>query len=446
VNTRSVDPRTTWAVVVMEAALMLPIMSLPTQGSRLPGVFGPLLLLALLPAGCAAVYAVPALREPSWRLLTGIGLALLSRALVDTVPQPGLQGVAAWLARSVVPAGIGIGLWWRGGALAVAELTPGDVRTEFSIVAVCLLITLGFARPFLLADAALLGCSVALFALGGLIGTALSRQDAAEVATRQGRTLAIATSLLLPGVAILLVGGLRPELLRSMWLFVAQAIELALTPIGLLLAWLASLFPAGAPGPPPVPPPINPRIAPDPALIADAQNRMAWLGTLIVFTLLAAAGAAALLAARLLLTNFIGTPYAGDPAASQSEKDVSESSGTPAADAADVFGWLMRWLRTRLGRRTVRARAAGAPETLVAPDAWFAYQRLLAWADERGLGRRPFETTGQLNMRLVRTVPEVAADIDLLTREFDSERYGGLHPASGTLRRIREALSRLLTR
>src|SRR5690348_12287982 len=151
----------------MEAALVLPIMSLPTQGNRLPGLSGPLLLLALLPAGCAAVFLIPALRDPAWRLLTGIALALLTRAVVDTVPDAGMPGLMMWLGRSVVPAAIGIGLWWRGGALAVAELTPADVRTEFSVVAVCLLMALVFVRPFLLQDPTLLGCAVALFALGG---------------------------------------------------------------------------------------------------------------------------------------------------------------------------------------------------------------------------------------------------------------------------------------
>ena len=55
---------------------------------------------------------------------------------------------------------IGIALWWRGGALAVAELSPADVRTEFSIVAVCLVGALALARPFLLPDPVLLGGSV----------------------------------------------------------------------------------------------------------------------------------------------------------------------------------------------------------------------------------------------------------------------------------------------
>ena len=46
---------------------------------------------------------------------------------------------------------------------------------------------------------------------------------------------------------VILVGILRPGLLSTMWLTFARLIELALTPIGLLVAWLASLFPRGAP-------------------------------------------------------------------------------------------------------------------------------------------------------------------------------------------------------
>jgi hypothetical protein len=446
VNTRTVDPRTTWAVLAMEAALILPIMSMPTQGDRFPGLSGPLLLLALLPAGCAAVFLVPTLREPSWRLLTGIGLALLTRVIVEYVPGQGLPGLAQWLGRAVVPAAIGVGLWWRGGALAVAELTPGDVRTEFSVVAVCLLVTLSFVRPFLLPEPALLGCAVALFAVGGLIGAALSRQDAADVVGgRQGRALAVSTSLLLPATAVVLVGGLRPELLTSMWLLLAHLIELALTPIGLLLAWLGSLFPHVTPGPLPAPPPVPTRVPVDPQLMADAQDRMAWLGTLIVFTLLAAAGLAALLAARLLLTNFIRDPNSLHPTGEAPEELVVEGSGSMGGEAADLLAWLMRFVRARMARnRPVGARRTVSPE-VGAVDAWTAYQRLLAWADERGLGRRPSETTGQLNRRLAHQIPEAATEVDLVTHVFEWDRYGGVRPASDSLRRVREALGSLLT-
>jgi uncharacterized protein DUF4129 len=443
VNTRNVDTRTTWAVLVMEAALMLPIMSLPTQGSRLPGIAGPLLLLVLLPAGCAAVFRVRSLREPSWRLITGIAFALVTRAIVDVVPEPGLPGLMLWLARNLVPAAIGVGLWWRGGALAVAEITPADVRTEFSVVAVCLLMSLVFVRPFVLQDPTLLGCAVALFAVGGLIGMTLSRQDAADVFAGQSRALAIGTGLLLPLVTVLFVGSLRPALLTAMWLLLAHAIELLLTPIGLFLAWLASLLPHATPAAPPVPAPIPTQIIPDPALVADAQNRMAWLGTLIIFTLIAAAGAAALLAARLLLSNFIGDP-AVRSTASAGEEAFVEQSGSPGDEAADLFGWFTRWLRARF-RRQVAARP-GARSEVMAADAWAAYQRLLAWADARGLGRRSSETTGQLRVRLVETVPEVAREVEVVTRAFEWERYGGIAPGSAAIGRIRAALGTLLNR
>src|SRR5205807_3394357 len=93
-NTRTVDPRTIWAVLAMEAGLALPIISLPAQGDRLPGVLGPLLLLALLPLGFASIYQIREVRDPSWRLLSGIGLALLGRLAVSVVPEPGLAGLA----------------------------------------------------------------------------------------------------------------------------------------------------------------------------------------------------------------------------------------------------------------------------------------------------------------------------------------------------------------
>ena len=63
----------------MEAALALPLISLPTQGDRISGLLGPLLLLLLLPLGYVGVYAFASLRDPAWRLLAGIGLALVAQ-------------------------------------------------------------------------------------------------------------------------------------------------------------------------------------------------------------------------------------------------------------------------------------------------------------------------------------------------------------------------------
>jgi hypothetical protein len=428
----------------MEAALVLPIISLPAQGDRLTGLIGPLLLVLLLPAGCAAVSWFPSLREPSWRLLTGIGLALLTRAIVSDIPAEGLAGLMAWLAHSFVPTAIGVALWWRGGALAVAELTPADVRTEFGVLAICLVVVLALIRPFLLPDEVLLGLSVGLFAVAGLIGMALSRQDAAEVgAPNPGRTLAIATAITPPLIAIILVSFLRPELLDSMWLLLARGIELLLTPIGLFLNWLGSLLPRGTPAPLPLPPP-RPTAEPNPAAsLAAAQDRLAWVGTLTVLTLLVAGGLATLLAARMLLNNFIRAPQAW-VSDRQGEEFIAESSGTPAEEASDLLGWLMHWLLALRGRRGTQGRAGRAD---TAPgDMWMVYQRLLTWADNQGLGRRPSETTRQLSVRLAREVPDVAVAVDVVTAAFESERYGGAATPPDRLDRVSAALTAIVER
>jgi hypothetical protein len=76
-------------------------------------------------------------------------------------------------------------------------------------------------------------------------------------------------------------------------------------------------------------------------------------------------------------------------------------------------------------------------------DSWAVYQRLLAWAERQGLGRRPAETTGQLQARLRQHAPEAAAALELLTRTYEWERYGAIHPPADRLRRLREALRQL---
>jgi Domain of unknown function (DUF4129) len=446
VNTRTVDPRTIWAVLAMEVGVVLPLMSLPTQGDRIPGFLGPLLLAILLPLGYVAVYQIRDLRDPSWRLLSGIALALATRGIVSIVPEPGLSGLAMWLGRSVVPMAIGIGLWWRGSALSVAELTPADVRTEFSILAVCMLAMLSMVRPFLLPDPTLLAGSVALFAVGGLVATALSRQDAAEVAAlRFGRTLATLSAALPVAVAVLLVSILRPALLGAMWSTLATLVELIFTPIGWLIAWLASLFPRGEAQPQPLPP--RPTLAPmpDPAALGQIPDRQEWIGWLVLITLLVFASIVAMLIVRLLLSNWIGSPLRR---AAQRPEDLSvERSGTPGGDAHDFFGWLLRWLRDQLGGRTTRAGRSGAGDSeVLATDAWAAYRGLLEWASAMGLPRRPAETTGQFRDRLANHAPDTAEAVNLVTSTYEWDHYGAIQTPGDRLRRVRLALRSLLDR
>ncbi|MDQ6672197.1 MAG: DUF4129 domain-containing protein [Chloroflexota bacterium] len=443
-NTRSVDARTIWALLAMEVGLALPLMSLPTQGDRIPGVLGPLLLALLLPLGYVAVYQVRDLRDPSWRLLCGIGLALATRGVVSSVPAPDISGLTVWLGRSVVPMAIGIGLWWRGSALSVADLTAADVRTEFGILAVGMLATLSLIRPFVLPDPALLAGSVAIFAVGGLVATALSRQDAAEVMSlRSGRLLAALTAVLPVGVAVVLVSILRPALLGAMWSTLARLIELALTPIGWLFAWLASLLPRGTLQPQPLPPRPTLEPLPDPAALGQLQDRQEWLGWLVLAALALLVGVIALLVARAMLANWIGAPI--KPSVRRAEDLTAERSGTPGADAHDFFGWLVRWLRKQLGRRTTRPLQPSSEEAS-ALDAWAAYRSLLEWAAAQGIGRRPAETTGQLKDRLATYSPTTTEAVDLVTTTYEWEHYGAIAPPVDRLRRVRQALQSLIQR
>ena len=80
--------------------MALPLISLPTQGDRIAGLAGPLLLLMLLPAGYAAVYLVRELRDPSWRLLSGIGLALLTRLVAAASTAYGVVEAQRWRKRA----------------------------------------------------------------------------------------------------------------------------------------------------------------------------------------------------------------------------------------------------------------------------------------------------------------------------------------------------------
>ncbi len=145
-----------------------------------------------------------------------------------------------------------------------------------------------------------------------------------------------------------------------------------------------------------------------------------------------------------MLENWVGDPRKRDEKPASSDSDL-ERSGTPPQDAADLLGWLIRWLRNHLfarrpGSTRVGKRASEAPPA----DAWAAYQRLLTWADQQGLGRRPAETTGQLSARLATHTPAAAHAVDLVTRTYEWERYGGLHPRPDGLRRVKEALRSLL--
>jgi hypothetical protein len=406
-------------------------------------VLGPLLLLLLLPAGYVAVRLYPELRDPSWRLLVGIALALFTRILVSPRPTEELPSIAGWIVAAILPTALGVALWWRGSATTVAEMTAAEIRTEFGILAVCGLGVLALMRPFVLPDPLLLVGSVVLFAAGGLLANALGRQDAADAATlSRSRPLAILTAVLPCVAAAILVGVLRPQLLGEFWDLFSHLVELLLTPIGLLLSGLASLLPRPgpiAPGTLPPPPPFQP--LPNPGELPEVSDQARWVATAILFGLALLVAMVVLVIVKLMLDHWLQAP---PPVAPRHGPELQvESSGGAGRDLGALFAWLWRWLRTQIRSGPRPARNTAHASHASAADAWAAYRALLDWAAAHGQPRRPAETMHQLQSRLVLQAPDLADEVALVTTVYESERYGDVHPPGNALRRLARAIESL---
>ena len=167
-NTRLVRPEVIWAVLAVEAGLALPIMSVTAQGDPNAQLVPTLLVLLLLPAGYfGPVDSSMPCADPAWRVLVGFVFAVAWR--LQATPPTG-EGPAAALARFlqiVVQAVLAFALWWRGGALADAELTSEEVRSEFLVLGSAMLLLLVVFHGMVPSDTLLLWhCAVGLFTAG----------------------------------------------------------------------------------------------------------------------------------------------------------------------------------------------------------------------------------------------------------------------------------------
>jgi hypothetical protein len=441
-NSRIVRPEVIWAVLVMEAAVAMPIMAMTAPGEGSARLLWTLVLLLLLPAGYVAVRHIEALRDPAWRVLAGFVLVLLLRLQSPLMAGEGAAAAMARFLQAILPACLAFGLWWRGGVFVEYELTAADVHLEFLLGGGALLVLLVIFHGIVSVDPQIPVWAAGLFATSGLVAVALARQDAANATSLGGgRTLATSMALLPIGATIGLLIVLRPEVMTAMWTGLARLIELILMPLFLLLAWLASLLPPlGMPGDV-RPPPLRP-IPPPPNLDALARQQASpdwipWIALTLVLLVVLFMAAGVL---RMLLESELVVRRAPERLAALPEM-VAERSGGAGQDALQLLRWLLRWLRRR--RRSL-STAGGAPSPRPTENAWLAYQALLTWAEQRGVRRRTSETTQELQKRLVGLEPEAADTVTLVTATYEWERYGDVHPPGDRLRRIQTALAALL--
>ena len=204
-----IRPATAWALLCMEAALALVVAALLST---------PLLVL-LLPLG----YTLAA-RTRGWRRVNPVWVGLWLSIAVWAVSNYGALAAGPigvgrlmlWWMTGVLPVLVGLGLWWRGGVLAQAEIGAHDVRTEFVILGGvglgALVMLRGLANP----PTALIAGAGLVFAASGLLALSLARQDAAEAQRSGGaRALAGLSAAAPTGGGLLLAGVLTPALVAA---------------------------------------------------------------------------------------------------------------------------------------------------------------------------------------------------------------------------------------
>jgi hypothetical protein len=272
-----------------------------------------------------------------------------------------------------------------------------------------------------------------------------------RAATRQPITLSWLVALAAPmiaivGLGLLLAADVAPLLNVALHVLVDGALLLwrALLWLGAwivwLFAWLSHLFPSAPPDQ--SHPDAAPAHHPSPSMrypewhLAIAANPMP---AYVLLGLLAVA--LGLLFLRLLLRR----PSLDQPDGVAEQRDSLWSWR--------LFGEQLRALWDALRGRVARPRdALGgwaadvfasrplAPEAL---DIRLIYRRLLRWAGDRGLHRRPGTTPQELLRAMVIARPELQAPLTLITRRYEEARYGGAEIAGEALAESAAAEARI---
>jgi hypothetical protein len=350
----------------------------------------------------------------------------------------------AWVLTGVVPVGLGLVLWWRGGLVGRSELSAGDLRTEFVLVGGAALTLVVMTRGLPNPPAGLLEGASLVFVASGLLALGLARQDAAQAQPTGGaRSLAAVAAAAPTGSGLLLAAVLTPAVVAAIWAAFGSLLQVLLAPLLALLQWLASLVPRPT-GPLPLPPALNRPLPPDLTQIERQAGPPAWLVWLVLGLFVLVAVALVIVLVRLLLA--WTAARAAKPPRPEAEVQ-SEGVGSPRGDARALLDWLWAWLRRLLGAGSSQPAAGtrAANRLQADADARAAYRSLLAWARAQGVVRGAAETTQQFRHRLARHAPEAAPAVDLVTDVYEHARYGERPPTPERFALVTRQLDALRT-
>ena len=442
------------AIIGMEACWLYALMALlneETAGARLsvPGVLViyPLafifnLMLQRLQWPKACIWAVSWLAWAVGMLLIVkvqlfAGLPLLDSSWLLSVPRSVVAVIYAFKPELLVLLGTGV-MWWLGRRLCYLQVDFGTLVSEFQFGLLILLIAF-FAASQLGAE---LGSSVpivlAFFALA-LSGTSIAHALEGE-SWVSGLYQGHWSGLLLVSISLVLLVGLlisavvTPGLLQ----LAVAALKWLLGLILKLMALIASLFPEPEPAelPPAMP---MPEMEPSEGfklwtLPEPVRNGLRiglyvlWIGLIVI----------ALWRVSSDVFGWLRRKLAGMAGA--------EFESLPGAFRADLLGWFKRIYHKLLGLRLpIRSGARGRSVLPEIASVRQIYRQLLRWSSAAGWPRHVSQTPYEYLHALGQLVPEVQADLDLITNQYVRARYGALlltedelHQLSQSWRNVRQ--------
>lgn len=329
-------------------------------------------------------------------------------------------------------------MWWLGRRLAYQKMNFVTSVSEFQFGLVILLITfvtISILRIDL-TDSVPVILTFFLFALFG-ISIAHAQEGTSWLSgVNQGHWV----GLLLVSISLILILGLlisslvTPDLLQ----LVIAALKWVWGLIMTAIIFIVSLFPA--PEPAELPPAVMPmpELTPEPSpgyrmfTIPEAvQNglRIGWTTLMAGFLIFA------LWRISSQVFSWLRRKLAG--------KAGAEYESLPGAFKADFLGLLKRIL-TRLLR--LRPPRLGRNPSSLLPEIASVrqiYRQLLHWVAAGGYPRQTSQTPHEYLYTLVDLLPEAHADLDFITRQYVSARYGASLPTEDELHNLRQSWHRI---
>lgn len=331
-------------------------------------------------------------------------------------------------------------LWWLGRRLAsrVANFTALVGEFQFGLVMLVIAFLIAPQLGVRIGSAVPIALTFFLFALLGISVAHALEGTSWLSGLYQGHW----SGLLLIGIGCILIFGLligsvaTPELLQLVWAGIKWVWGFIWGAIMQVMAFLASLFPGSEPTElPPMPsmPAIEPaeehRLWTIPESVRSGI-RVGWTVVVVGFLLFA------LWRVSSDIFRWLRRRLAGMAGA--------EFEPLPGAFRADLLGFLrsimLRLLGLRLPWSARRTQAVVLPEVASVRQ---IYRQFLRWAAADGYLRPVSLTPYEYCHALVGVLPESQMDLDFITKQYVTTRYGGSLPTEDELRQLNQTWHRL---